>query len=249
MNEMIGIEPPGNGSQSAPELPPPDEVTPTDDREHSMDARHSHDARQPADELANTEDSAPTELEAEEALIARAIGGAPELASPTNPPAAIEALRLQEQLKAARRELDRIVGMLTAAKLTASCDEAGWLAVDHLAVVAGWERYLTALIEGHAPATALDLDPLIVATGEQEPIEAIFRIQASDLPLHALLTLSSEAHTNLLAALGRLTDADLHREIMLPFGSPRPQTLDVQIIMLIDVVYTERRARLATLAG
>jgi Protein of unknown function (DUF1706) len=82
----------------------------------------------------------------------------------------------------------------------------GWTVKDHLAHVAAWEHSLLALIEGRDRSGAMGL---------HEPLEEIDAINEAIRKLHATdtgdeaLGYFRDSHAQLMAAIGKLDDADL----------------------------------------
>jgi hypothetical protein len=84
----------------------------------------------------------------------------------------------------------------------------GWTVKDHLAHLAAWEHSLLALLEGRDRSGAMGLD---------EPLEEIDSINEAIRTLHATDTADEalgyfrDSHAQLMAAIGKLDDADLEK--------------------------------------
>jgi hypothetical protein len=84
----------------------------------------------------------------------------------------------------------------------------GWTVKDHLAHVAAWEHSLLALLEGRDRSGAMGLN---------EPLEEIDSINEAIRKLHATDTADEalgyfrDSHAQLMAAIGKLNDADLEK--------------------------------------
>jgi len=95
----------------------------------------------------------------------------------------------------------------------------GWTVKDHLAHVATWEHSLLALLEGRDRAGAMGLN---------EPLEEIDSINEAVRKLHATDTAEEalgyfrDSHAQLMAAIGKLDDADLEK----PYSHYQPSETD-----------------------
>jgi hypothetical protein len=95
----------------------------------------------------------------------------------------------------------------------------GWTVKDHLAHVAAWEHSLLALLEGRDRSGAMGL---------HEPQEEIDSINEAIRKLHATDTEDEalgyfrDSHAQLVAALGKLSDADLRK----PYSHYQPSDSD-----------------------
>jgi hypothetical protein len=97
----------------------------------------------------------------------------------------------------------------------------GWTVKDHLAHVAAWEHSLLALLDGRDRAGAMGLD---------QPLEEIDSINEAIRKLHAsdtgdeALSYFRDSHAQLMAAIGKLDDADLEK----PYSHYQPSDPDEQ---------------------
>ncbi len=102
--------------------------------------------------------------------------------------------------------LDAAAGSLSQDQLSRTGSD-GWAVKDHLIHVAAWELSLLALLEGANRAEAMG------ARGLEETDEinnAVWLAHRSLTPEHALRHFKG-AHARLMAALERISDADLER--------------------------------------
>jgi uncharacterized damage-inducible protein DinB len=95
----------------------------------------------------------------------------------------------------------------------------GWTVKDHLAHIAAWEHSLLALIEGQDRERAMGLSAPV--EGIDNVNEAIRKLHETDTPDEAL-GYFSDSHARLMAALGKLSDADLQR----PYSHYQPTDPD-----------------------
>jgi Protein of unknown function (DUF1706) len=95
----------------------------------------------------------------------------------------------------------------------------GWTVKDHLAHVAAWEHSLLALVEGHDRERAMGLSEAV--EGIDNVNEAIRKLHESDTADEAL-GYFRDSHAQLLAALGKLSDADLQK----PYSRYQPADPD-----------------------
>lgn len=95
----------------------------------------------------------------------------------------------------------------------------GWTVTDHLAHIAAWEHSLLALIEGHDREKAMGLSE--AAEGIDNVNEAVRKLHETDTPDEALAYFR-DSHARLVAALGKLSDADLQK----PYSHYQPKDHD-----------------------
>ena len=96
----------------------------------------------------------------------------------------------------------------------------GWAVKDHLAHVGAWEHSLLALIEGRDRLAGLGLpDP--VEDKIDAVNDAVWKLHRNETP-EQTLKYFRESHAQLLAALGKLTDADLQK----PYSHFQPSEPD-----------------------
>jgi hypothetical protein len=121
-----------------------------------------------------------------------------------------EAARVEESWN----QLASLVDTLGPAGLTLTGAD-GWAVKDHLAHIAAWEQSLLALVEKRDRAEAMGLrEP----TGDTDAINrSLWELHRAMTPEEALAYFR-ETHARLMAALERMTDADL----MLPYNDYQP---------------------------
>lgn len=115
---------------------------------------------------------------------------------------------LVRRLRESRAKLEETVGRLSDARMARPGPD-GWSAKDHLAHVAIWEESLLALLEGRDREAAMGLEP--TPTWDLDAANAAIYERHRGLSLSTVRDLSQETHARVLAALARLTDADLLR--------------------------------------
>jgi uncharacterized damage-inducible protein DinB len=130
---------------------------------------------------------------------------------------------LLRHIAESRARLDDIVSPLSEPELTEPGDE-GWSVKDHLAHLAAWEESLLALLEGRDRDAALGLPPATLEAGNRDVDWVNARIfeQNQEKPLDQVLEEYRASHARVLAAIGRLSDADLLR----PYSSFQPGSED-----------------------
>ncbi len=114
--------------------------------------------------------------------------------------------KLIERIEASWNELFYGVMKLGPGGLMLAAPD-GWAVTDHLAHVAAWENSLLGLIEGR---------DRLAAMGVQEPVEentdavnaAVKKLHVDETP-DQVLHYFRDTHAALMAALGKLSDADL----------------------------------------
>jgi len=123
------------------------------------------------------------------------------------------------RIDAAWNELSDLVTKLGPDGLMATAAD-GWAVKDHLVHVGAWEKSLLGLIEG---------EDRLAAMGLHEPVEeetdaindAIVRLHQDETSEQALKYFR-DSHAQLIAALARLTDADLQK----PYSHYQPSDPD-----------------------
>jgi uncharacterized damage-inducible protein DinB len=112
------------------------------------------------------------------------------------------------RIEAAWNQLVELVNQIEDAAGLNQVGADGWTVKDHLAHVAAWEHSLLALIEGRDRSGAMGL---------HEPLEEIDAINEAIRKLHATdtgdeaLGYFRDSHAQLMAAIGKLDDADLEK--------------------------------------
>jgi hypothetical protein len=103
-----------------------------------------------------------------------------------------------------------LVSSLTDAQLTTPGPEV-WTPKDHVVHIAEWERGLTALLIGRLQSEGFGFDEAtsVQLAGDVEAINAVLYERNRALAVSEVLAISWKAHTALMEALGRLTDAEI----------------------------------------
>ena len=105
-------------------------------------------------------------------------------------------------------ELAKLVNQLQDADGLTQVGTDGWTVKDHLAHVAAWEHSLLALVEGRDRSLAMGLQE---SPQEIDAInEAVRKVHSTDTAEEAL-GYFRDAHAQLMAALGKLSDGDLQK--------------------------------------
>jgi DinB superfamily len=105
-------------------------------------------------------------------------------------------------------ELAELVNQVQDAGGLTKVGASGWTVKDHLVHVGAWERSLFALIQSQDRPAAMGVAE--TAEGADAINEEIRKLHARDTPEEALAYFR-ESHVQLVAALGKLTDADLQK--------------------------------------
>ena len=117
---------------------------------------------------------------------------------------------LLERIQRTRAALEQTLSQLSDAQLVAPDAASGWSVKDHLAHLAGWEVSLTALLQRRPRHVAMELDEATYHRGADAVNEVVYQ-RNKDRSLADVLATFRQAHQQVLAALGGLTDADLSK--------------------------------------
>ena len=119
---------------------------------------------------------------------------------------------LVARIEASWRELEAVLGKLSAARMTGPRSADGWTVKDHVAHIAAWEGSIVALLNGRPryKALAIDEETMRAWPGFDAVNEAILR-RNRDRPLGDVMAEFHDVHSDMMATLGRWTDADLGR--------------------------------------
>ena len=123
------------------------------------------------------------------------------------------------RIEASWTELVRLVNQVEEGGGLGRAGADGWTVKDHLAHIATWEHSLLALVEGHDREKALGLPEGV--EGIDNVNEAIRKRHETDTP-DEVLGYFRDSHVRLLAALGKLGDADLQK----PYSHYQPSDPD-----------------------
>ncbi|MFI5038473.1 MAG: DinB family protein [Solirubrobacterales bacterium] len=124
------------------------------------------------------------------------------------------------RIESAWNELAALVDQVQDAGGLTQAGADGWSVKDHLAHVAAWEHSLLALVEGR---------DRLAGMGVQEPVEedtdaineAVRKLHEKDTPDEAL-GYFRDSHAQLVAGLGKMSDADLQK----PYSHYQPSAPD-----------------------
>jgi uncharacterized protein (TIGR03083 family) len=105
-------------------------------------------------------------------------------------------------------ELAELVNQVQDAGGLTKIGADGWTFKDHLAHVGAWERSLLALVQGEDRAAAMGLSE--APEGTDAINEEIRKLHAKDTPEEALAYFR-DSHAQMVATLGKLSDADLQK--------------------------------------
>jgi uncharacterized damage-inducible protein DinB len=124
-----------------------------------------------------------------------------------------------QRIEAAWSELVSLVNQLEEAGGLSQIGADGWTIKDHVAHIAAWEHSLLALIEGQDRESAIGLSKAVEGIDNEN--EAIRKLHETDTADEAL-GYFRDSHSRLVAALGKLSDADLQK----PYSHYQPSDPD-----------------------
>jgi uncharacterized protein (TIGR03083 family) len=124
-----------------------------------------------------------------------------------------------ELIETSWAELADLVDQISAASGLTTVGADGWTVKDHVAHVGAWERSLLALIEGESRAAAMGVSE--TAEGTDAINEEVRKLHAKDTPEEALAYFRG-SHAEMVAALEKLSDADLQK----PYSAFQPSDPD-----------------------
>ena len=124
-----------------------------------------------------------------------------------------------EPIETSWAELADLVDQISAASGLSTVGPDGWTVKDHVAHVGAWERSLLALIEGENRAAAMGVSETVEGTDAIN--EEIRKLHAKDTPEEALAYFR-DSHAQMVAALEKLSDADLQK----PYSAFQPSDPD-----------------------
>lgn len=103
------------------------------------------------------------------------------------------------------------LGQLAPADFTAHLDDQGWTVKDHVVHLAAWERSVLFLLTGRPRHAGLGIDAELYLSGGEDAINAAITAANKQISTDAALAELRVVHTELLAVLAPLDDADLQR--------------------------------------
>ncbi len=90
----------------------------------------------------------------------------------------------------------------------------GWSVKDHLAHIMVWDNVPTTILRGQPQRVAFGLDETTYSRIDSvDQLNALIYSRYQDVPLNEVRSTLGQMHSGLLAALERLSDADLDRRI------------------------------------
>lgn len=117
---------------------------------------------------------------------------------------------LLDRIQQTRAALEQTISQLNDAQLVAPGAASGWSVKDHLAHLAVWELSLAALLQRYPRHAAMEVDEATYLCGADAINEIVYQ-RNKDRSLAEVLAAFRQAHQQVLAALDRLTDADLFK--------------------------------------
>ena len=133
---------------------------------------------------------------------------ASETTTPAEPRSAAD---LRARIDSAWAELTTAVDALSPSQLTEIKDEQGWAVRDHLVHIRGWEQSLLALVEGRDRSAAIGLTADQTAADDTDAINALIKERGDGKGLAQVRAEFRQSHADLMAAIDKLSDADLQR--------------------------------------
>ena len=124
-----------------------------------------------------------------------------------------------QRIEGSWNELAELVNQVQDAGGLTKVGADGWTVKDHLAHIGAWERSLLALVQSQDRAAAMGV--VETAEGTDAINEQIRKLHAKDTPEEALAYFR-DSHMQLMAALGKLSDADLQK----PYSHFQPSDPD-----------------------
>lgn len=116
---------------------------------------------------------------------------------------------LLQRIHTSRAALDQTIAGLSEQQLATPGPDGGWSVKDHLAHLAAWERKLLAIIQGQPGYVGLQVDPATYEHSDIDELNAILHERFRALSPAAALAASRQSYEQLMAAIGRLSAADL----------------------------------------
>ena len=108
--------------------------------------------------------------------------------------------------------LQDVVSRLSDSQLTAPGPEV-WSVKDHLAHIAEWERACTAVLQHRPQWEGFGLSAAEYEGADVDALNAILYERHRSVPVGHVKGMANAAHAEMLAALARLSDADLQRPV------------------------------------
>lgn len=124
-------------------------------------------------------------------------------------------------IEAGWQTFDQAVNRLSTTQLTQIYDVNGWSVKDHIAHVRAWEQSLLALLEGRDRNAAVGLGP--ADDRDIDATNALIQQQSRQQSLDEVQYALRQSHAQVVAAVERLSDADLFK----PYSAYQPNATDV----------------------
>jgi uncharacterized protein (TIGR03083 family) len=118
---------------------------------------------------------------------------------------------LLDRIRRSWDALQNAILQMSEAQLTTLRSADGWSVQDHLAHLAAWERSTLAILRGEPRHRALGVDAAAYAEEDEDRLNALIYERNRERALADVLADLRDAHAQMLAALDRLSDADLRR--------------------------------------
>ncbi|HSB89555.1 MAG TPA: DinB family protein [Anaerolineales bacterium] len=111
-------------------------------------------------------------------------------------------------------------------------DHAGWSVKDHVTHLAVWEDSVTVLFRGGGRHEALGIDESVYSAGAFDDINDAIKKRLEAIPLAQAVHQLEQGHTQLVASLSTLSDADLKSNVR-DFFPTAPRTDERPLTSLI----------------
>lgn len=106
--------------------------------------------------------------------------------------------------------LNSTLDMLTPEQWNQPYDKAGWCVKDHVAHITAWEKYVLFFLQGQPASVTFGVEPALLAD-DIDAVNARLQQQSAALSVGETRAQSHQTHSQLVAALQRLSDEDLSR--------------------------------------
>lgn len=106
---------------------------------------------------------------------------------------------------------EQALGRLSETQLTTPGPDGGWAVKDHLAHLAAWERGIAALLQRQPRWAAMGLGEAAISHLDEAGVNDLIYRQNKERPLAEVQADFHEAHRQMLAALERLSEAELFK--------------------------------------
>lgn len=149
--------------------------------------------------------------------------------------------QLLARIRRSWEEMNAYLGTLNMVEMTELTDAGGWTAKDHVANLVVWELGVVAMLDGKPRFIEMGL-PEHWKNLHYEEMNAIMHRQHKDRPYTEIMAEFRQVHSRLIAAVEKLSDADLQRPYHeLQPDSDRDDPIIETIISCTYDHYTEHR--------